>query len=608
MHITALPVVVPMLAAALLVAVRHWTPRLVNDVAAGGVAFAVATLSAILLVRAVDHPFAYWIGGWRPSHMVAIGISFSIDPIGAGMATFAALLVTAALAYSWRYFDGADGLFHALMLMFLAAMVAFCLTGDLFNMVVFFELIGAAGYALTAYQIEERGPIQGAINFAITNSVAAYAIFIGVGLLYARTGALNMSQIGAALDGHRPDALVIVAMVLLFVGLLTKAAAVPVHFWSADAHAVAPTPVCVLFSGVMAELGIYAVARLYWTIFAGTLGPHAEELRAILIALGTVTAVWGGVMCYAQRHLKRLLAFSTISHVGVMACGVGLLTAHGLAGTATYIVGQGFTKGALFMLVGVLLHRFGTVDEFDLHGQGRGLRLAGVLFGIGGLVLSAMPGVTLFFGKSLLDAAALERSYPWLPTVFMISSILTGGAVLRITGRVFLGLGASEREEDVELRRPAEEEADEEQTSRGWTPPLMLIVPALMLLAAIVIGLIPGAVPGIETAASHFHDHAAYARWVLNDAPPRFSAVSHTHVETFDYLYAAGGTLGALALAALTLFGANLHRRVPRPLIAPPRAALTALRRLHSGHIGDYIAWWTAAAALLGGASLILLT
>ena len=516
-------------------------------------------------------------------------------------------MVTAALVYSWRYFDSADGLFHALMLVFLAAMVGFCLTGDLFNLIVFFELMGAVAYALTAYQIEERGPIQGAINFAITNSVAAYAIFIGAALLYARTGALNLAQIGAALDGHRADPLVIVAMVLLFVGFLTKAAAVPVHFWSADAHAVAPTPVCVLFSGVMAELGLYAVARLYWTVFAGPLGPHIEALRAILIALGTVTALWGGVMCYAQRHLKRLLAFSTISHVGVLACGVGLLTAHGLAGAATYVIGQGFTKGALFMLVGVLLHRFGTVDEFALHGRGRELRLAGALLGVGGLVLSALPGVTLFFGKSLLDGAALEGHYAWLPAVFVTSSILTGGAVMRATGRVFLGWGASERAEDVQVRRPGEQEQDEEQVQRDFTPPLMLLVPAVLLIGAIVVGLIPGAVPGIETAAAHFIDRAAYAGWVLRDVAPHFPPVSHTHVETFDYLYAAGGTIGALAIAALTLFGATLHERLPQALVRPPRRALTGLRELHSGHIGDYVAWWTLAAALLGGASLILL-
>jgi multicomponent Na+:H+ antiporter subunit D len=173
---------------------------------------------------------------------------------------------------------------------------------------------------------------------------------------------------------------------------------------------------------------------------------------------------------------------------------------------------------------------------------------------------------------------------------------------------VFFGWGATQREDDVQLARAAEEEEDEEQAARDWTPPLMLIVPAAMLIAAIVIGLIPGAVPGIETAASHFHDHYAYARWVLRDVGPHFSPVSHSHVETFDYLYGAGGTVGALAIAGLTLFAPRLHRRFPRAVIAPLLGALGALRQLHSGHIGDYIAWWTTGAALLGGASLILLT
>jgi multicomponent Na+:H+ antiporter subunit D len=320
-----------------------------------------------------------------------------------------------------------------------------------------------------------------------------------------------------------------------------------------------------------------------------------------------VTAVLGGVMAFLQTHLKRLLAFSTISHIGVFVCGIGLLSARGLAGVATYVIGHGFTKGALFMLVGVLLHRFGTVDEFDLHGRGRDLRVAGVLFGLGGLLLSAVPGVTPFFGKSLLEASALEGHYAWLPTVFVISSILTGGAVLRVTGRVFLGLGASQREEDVQLRRIGEEAQDEEDVQRDFTPPLMLIVPGVLLLAAIVVGLVPGTVPGIETVASHFHDHAAYATWVLRDARPHFSPVTHSHVETFDYLYGAGGTVGAVAIAALTLFGARLYRRLPQALVQPPRRALTALRGLHSGNIADYIAWWTLAAAMLGSASLILL-
>src|ERR1700755_2179300 len=142
---------------------------------------------------------------------VAIGISLSIDPFGAGLAAFAAALGAAALIYSWRYFDAVKGLFHGLMMMFMAAMVGFCLTGDLFNLVVFFELMSTVAYALTAYRIEERAPIQGAINFAITNSIAVYAMFIALAMLYARTGVLNMAQIGAALDGHQADSLVIVA-------------------------------------------------------------------------------------------------------------------------------------------------------------------------------------------------------------------------------------------------------------------------------------------------------------------------------------------------------------------------------------------------------------
>ena len=127
------------------------------------------------------------------------------------MAAFAALMVVAAFVYALHYFDAVKGLFHALMLLFMMGLTGYSLTGDIFDLLVFFELMSVVAYALTAYRIEERAPIQGAINFAITNSVGGYAMFIGVGLLYARTGTLTMASIGTALNGHHADALVIVA-------------------------------------------------------------------------------------------------------------------------------------------------------------------------------------------------------------------------------------------------------------------------------------------------------------------------------------------------------------------------------------------------------------
>ncbi|HEX4011867.1 MAG TPA: proton-conducting transporter membrane subunit [Solirubrobacteraceae bacterium] len=604
--LSSLPVVVPFMLAPLLVAVGAYAPRWSEDALAMVGAVAVLVICLLLAVHAGARPFVYWMGGWRPERGVAIGIAFAIDPLGAGMAAFAAVMVLAALTYSLRYFDAVGGLFHGLMLLFLAGMAGFCLTGDLFDLVVFFELMSAVAYALTAYRIEERAPIQGAINFAVTNSIGGYAMFIAVAMLYARTGQLNMAQIGAALDGHRADPLVIVSMVLLLLGFLTKAAAVPLHFWLADAHAVAPVPVCVLFSGVMVELGIYAVARIYWVIFAGPLAGHAEALRAILVALGVTTALLGAVMCVLQRHIKRLLAFSTISHVGVFVCGVGLLGSKALAGVAAFVVGHGLTKAALFMLCGVLLHRFRTVDEYDLHGRGRELRVAGVLFAAGGLLLAAPPPFTEFQGKSLLESASSGAGFGWLTAVFAVVSALTAGAVLRVGGRVFLGWGPSEGP-DPQQARPAHERVDETRDERDHTPPLMLIVPGILLTATIVLGLVPGAIPWLSGAAARFTDHRAYAAWVLHGRTVAWPRVAPSHVSAGDVIIGLLTVAAAVAVAGAGLFGRPAVARLPQGIRVGGGGAVRRLRRLHSGHIGDYIAWWTTGAGVLGGACLLAL-
>src|SRR5262249_1396673 len=171
--------------------------RRILDAAAIVTAAAVAAMLAVIVARTAHGDSVYWFAGFRPSPGIPIRLDFAVGPLSGGLACLAAVLVTAALIFSWRYFEEVGTFYHVLMLTFLAGMTGFCLTGDIFNLFVWFELMGVSAYALTAYRPEERGPIQGALSFAITNSVGAYLSLSGIGLIYGRTGALNMAQIGA---------------------------------------------------------------------------------------------------------------------------------------------------------------------------------------------------------------------------------------------------------------------------------------------------------------------------------------------------------------------------------------------------------------------------
>ena len=338
------------------------------------------------------------------------------------------------------------------------------------------------------------------------------------------------------------------------------------------------------------------VARIYWTVFEAPFGTHAADVRNVLVVVGIVTALLGAVMAFLQRHLKRLLAYSTISHAGVMLVGVALLDHVSLAGVANLVLSHGLLKGALFLAAGVLLREFSSVDELRLHGRGRELPVLGALFALGAFGLIGFPYVGSFLGHALIDDGAAELGHSWLPPVLMVASGVSSAAIVRAGARIFLGWGPKRDP----LLAP---EPDEDPPAGKGSGPLMLATIAALVAAGIVASVVPGLQDGAEHAAAHFQDREAYVSHVLDgkrvDVLPEIPLVVHRATNA-SIGYGLGAAALTFAVAAIGLW----RRRVPRAFEVP----LNGLKAAHTGVVGDYVMWLTVGTAVLGGIWLLTLT
>jgi multicomponent Na+:H+ antiporter subunit D len=410
----------------------------------------------------------------------------------------------------------------------------------------------------------ETPSLAGALNFTVTNSLAAFLMLCGIGLMYARAGVLDFGALGSFVAREGRDPVIIGAFCLLAAALMVKGAIVPYQFWLSDAHAVAPSPVSVIFSGAMVSVALFALAKLSLQVFSAS-SDAQFLLHTVFVGLGCLTAVLGGLMAWCQRHLKRMLAFSTIAHLGIMLVGVATISTTGLAGFLVYFVGHGLVKGSLFMLVGCLLATKASVDELALRGLGQGVWPVGIFMALAGLLLGGAPWGVLDNGAAMIHAAGKSALGIWATGTILLGTALTGAAVLRATGRIFLNLGPEPGEEKS---GPTQEEREKPDR-----PLWLMLAPCVLLLT---LALLPAQFAEADVARA------------AGTLAPQLSAAGDVQAG-LDTLPAWTAVSLALAIAAFHLYRHRLPRVVVGSVAGITKPLFKMLKLPHTGLVGDYV-------------------
>jgi multicomponent Na+:H+ antiporter subunit D len=540
------------------------------------VAVAVVTLAAsggLLLVLAPTvyggRVLGHFMGHVVPNRGSALGIAFAADPWGLTFALVTTLLGALLLVYTMSELRELGprelGAYTALFLLLCAALVGGALTGDLFNLFVWFEVAAIASYALTAFFLERSIALEAAFKILVLTTIASFGIFVGAALVYAATGALNLGQISQALPAHR-GAVTIVAFGLLLSGFATKAGIVPFHGWLPDAHEAAPGPVSALFSGLMVNLGVLAVGRLALQVFTPGTG---HGVLGLLMVLGLVSAVGGAAFALVQDDLKRLLGYDTVSQMGVLLVGLASGTPEGAAGATYHLVDHALFKALLFLCAGSLVHMTGATKLSEMGALARRYPLLAAAFGVGVLSIAGVPPFDGYVSLGLVHSA-LRSSHQVVPLVVLLAAqVLTMAALGRAAWLAFLRGWRARPEGPDHLR----------SLHPGMVGALVLIAAACLGL-----GLFPGALVRevAAPAASGLLHPTAYASAVLaGGGPLPHLSVAFPYWDPVDLLLVV-----VTAALALPCAMAATRWAAARPV--------TLVRRVQTGSVNDYAGYLVA--------------
>ena len=463
-QLPALQVALPLLAATLAVLGRRAGFAFVVVLAAAWASLAISI--ALWLQVADGSVISYAMGNWQPPW----GIEYRVDRLSA----FVLVLVSAMAAITLPYCresvirevrDDKHYLFYAMMALCFGGLLGITITGDAFNVFVFLEVSSLSTYVLIALGRDRRA-LLASFQYLIMGTIGATFIVIGVGLLYLKTGTLNLADMSVRLQemtSHRP---VLAALAMLTVGISLKLALFPLHQWLPNAYTYAPSAVSAFLAGTATKVSVYLLIRFYYSVF----GEHEVffhmPIPEIMLGLSLAAMFVASFVAALQDNLKKLLAYSSVAQIGYITLGLSFDSVYGLTASLTHLFNHAVTKGALFMLVGGAVAMLGNASFARLAGLARTMPLTSFGIVIGGLGLIGVPGTAGFIGKWYLILAALEQGQWLVVAVMLASSLLAVFYVWRFVEHAY-------------FREPVA------GTPKGEAP-LGLLVPSLFLLAATV--------------------------------------------------------------------------------------------------------------------------
>jgi multicomponent Na+:H+ antiporter subunit D len=424
------PIVVPLATAIVCAALLRHRRAQVGVSLAGGLGTAAAA-GALLAGVSQAGIQVHAMGGWAPP----FGIALVADLLNAYLVALASTVAFLSLVYSAGYLEAAEARagFHPLFHFLVMGINGAFLTGDVFNLFVFFEVLLLASYSLVAYG-STGAQLEATLKYATLNLIGSAVFLLGVAALYGTAGTLNMAHLPARLaDAGSP---VVLAILLLFVMVFgTKAAAFPLHFWLPDAHSSAPTPISAMLSGVLIKVGAYGILRFTSLLFEGV----REMAQPVLLAMAALTMVVGALGALAQRDVKRLLAYSSISQMGYILLGVTLLSPTGLPAALLLILNHALGKALLFLAAGVAIHAAGTRDMRAMGGLRAGLPGTSAAFLVGVLAIAGVPPLPGFFAKLGILQALVAAGHPGLAALAAATALATLLYLFRAWQWIFWG-------------------------------------------------------------------------------------------------------------------------------------------------------------------------